>query len=172
MKRGSLLLMACLLWALPALAKELKGFPGRDPMTICDPFYQAPREMQIIDDRPVIRDFREAPVMPEQVQLPPAPAGYIYPSQSPIIYDALPPRDPRCYPYDQTPLLNWTGTPIDLNGLNFLTPHASVLRRDHSGHNMFNTSTLEQEAAKFRELSHPNRRPNKGLLPEITEPRF
>ncbi|CAN5363605.1 hypothetical protein BH10CYA1_BH10CYA1_33790 [soil metagenome] len=39
-------------------------------------WHTAPREIQIIDDRPIIRDFREAPVIPQQIQLPPGPVGY------------------------------------------------------------------------------------------------
>jgi hypothetical protein len=38
-------------------------------------WHTAPREIQIIDDRPIIRDFREAPAMPQQIQLPPGPVG-------------------------------------------------------------------------------------------------
>jgi hypothetical protein len=37
---------------------------------------QSPREFQIIDDRPIIKDFREAPVQPQGIQLPPAPQGF------------------------------------------------------------------------------------------------
>ncbi|HEY9679467.1 MAG TPA: hypothetical protein V6C76_15775 [Drouetiella sp.] len=39
-------------------------------------WHVAPREIQIIDDRPIIRDFREAPSMPQSIQLPPAPQGF------------------------------------------------------------------------------------------------
>lgn len=39
-------------------------------------WYNAPREFQIIDDRPIIKDFREAPSGPQQIQLPPAPQGF------------------------------------------------------------------------------------------------
>jgi hypothetical protein len=39
-------------------------------------WYNAPREFQIIDDRPIIKDFREAPSGPQQVQMPPAPQGF------------------------------------------------------------------------------------------------
>ncbi|MFN8655296.1 MAG: hypothetical protein U0105_03055 [Candidatus Obscuribacterales bacterium] len=39
-------------------------------------WYNAPREFQIIDDRPIIKDFREAPQGPQQVQLPPPPQGF------------------------------------------------------------------------------------------------
>jgi hypothetical protein len=37
---------------------------------------QAPREFQIIDDRPIIKDFREAPSAPQGIQLPPPPQGF------------------------------------------------------------------------------------------------
>jgi hypothetical protein len=36
-------------------------------------WYVAPHEIQIIDDRPVIKDFREAPAAPQNIQLPPGP---------------------------------------------------------------------------------------------------
>lgn len=39
-------------------------------------WYNAPREVQIIDERPVIRDFREAPAAPSMIQLPPGPQGF------------------------------------------------------------------------------------------------
>lgn len=38
-------------------------------------FYNAPRRIQIIDERPIISDFREAPVAPQTIQLPPGPQG-------------------------------------------------------------------------------------------------
>lgn len=38
-------------------------------------FYSAPRRIQIIDERPVVSDFREAP-SPTTIQLPPPPPGY------------------------------------------------------------------------------------------------
>lgn len=38
-------------------------------------WYVAPREYQIIDDRPVIRDFREGPEAAGTVDLPPGPGG-------------------------------------------------------------------------------------------------
>ncbi len=39
-------------------------------------FYNAPRRIQIVDERPIISDFREAPVAQQQIQLPPGPQGY------------------------------------------------------------------------------------------------
>lgn len=38
-------------------------------------FYNAPREIQIIDDRPVVRDFREAPAQEQSISLPNGPGG-------------------------------------------------------------------------------------------------
>ncbi len=38
-------------------------------------YYHSPREMQILDERPFIKDFREAPSAPEMVPLPPGPKG-------------------------------------------------------------------------------------------------
>jgi hypothetical protein len=39
-------------------------------------FYEAPRQMQIIDDRPIVRDFREAPAAPPPpIEIPPGPAS-------------------------------------------------------------------------------------------------
>jgi syndecan 1 len=38
-------------------------------------WHNAPREFQIIDDRPIIRDFREAPQEAGTIELPPAPTG-------------------------------------------------------------------------------------------------
>ncbi len=38
-------------------------------------WFNAPREIQIIDDRPIVKDFREAPSAPQQIQLPPGPQG-------------------------------------------------------------------------------------------------
>lgn len=39
-------------------------------------FYNAPRQFQILDERPIIKDFREAPVQPQSIELPPGPAGF------------------------------------------------------------------------------------------------
>ncbi|MGH7192862.1 MAG: hypothetical protein ACREJM_04910, partial [Candidatus Saccharimonadales bacterium] len=33
-------------------------------------WYNAPREIQIIDDQPVVRDFREAPQQQRSIELP------------------------------------------------------------------------------------------------------
>ncbi len=39
-------------------------------------FYNAPRRIQIVDERPIISDFREAPQAPQMIQLPPPPQGF------------------------------------------------------------------------------------------------
>jgi len=39
-------------------------------------WYNAPREIQIIDERPIVKDFREAPQAPGYVDLPPGPEGF------------------------------------------------------------------------------------------------
>lgn len=39
-------------------------------------WFNAPREYQIIDERPIIKDFREAPQAPGYVDLPPGPEGF------------------------------------------------------------------------------------------------
>jgi hypothetical protein len=38
-------------------------------------WYSAPREIQIIDEQPVVRDFREAPQQQRSIELPNGPAG-------------------------------------------------------------------------------------------------
>ncbi|PWT94603.1 MAG: hypothetical protein C5B53_12730 [Candidatus Melainabacteria bacterium] len=38
-------------------------------------WHTAPREFQIVDDSPIIRDFREAPQNPGQIALPPGPSA-------------------------------------------------------------------------------------------------
>ena len=39
-------------------------------------WFNAPHEIQIIDERPVVRDFREAPSAAPMLQLPPGPQGF------------------------------------------------------------------------------------------------
>lgn len=39
-------------------------------------WYHAAPEYQLIDDRPIIKDFREAPSAPGSIQLPPPPQGF------------------------------------------------------------------------------------------------
>lgn len=36
-------------------------------------WFNAPREMQIVDERPIIKDFREAPAADQMIDLPPGP---------------------------------------------------------------------------------------------------
>ncbi|HEY9791803.1 MAG TPA: hypothetical protein V6D22_15470 [Candidatus Obscuribacterales bacterium] len=38
-------------------------------------WYSAPREIQIINEEPVVRDFREAPTAPRSIDLPNGPSG-------------------------------------------------------------------------------------------------
>jgi hypothetical protein len=38
-------------------------------------WYNSPREIQIIDERPMVRDFREAPQTPQSIALPPGPGA-------------------------------------------------------------------------------------------------
>lgn len=38
-------------------------------------FYNSPRQVQILDERPIIKDFREAPATPSMIALPPGPQG-------------------------------------------------------------------------------------------------
>src|SRR5438552_9013189 len=39
-------------------------------------WFNAPREIQIIDERPMVRDFREAPSAPQSINLPPGPGEH------------------------------------------------------------------------------------------------
>lgn len=67
----SLSCVAALTSAAPVCAQGTVSKNATEKST----WHVAPREIQIIDDRPIIRDFREAPVMPQQIQLPPGPVG-------------------------------------------------------------------------------------------------
>lgn len=58
--------------AVPANAQGMINEKARQKAT----FYNAPRQIQIIDERPVIHDFREAPQAPGMIQLPPGPGAY------------------------------------------------------------------------------------------------
>lgn len=66
------LLMSCLL-THSAQAQSAHGISKKstEPAT----WYEAPRQFQIIDDSPVVRDFREAPQNPGSIDLPGAPGG-------------------------------------------------------------------------------------------------
>jgi hypothetical protein len=62
--------------------------PGHVPSNIYDAV-PPHREIQINDDRPIIRDFREAPTPPQEM---------VRPEMGIRRFDALPSPDPRCYP--------------------------------------------------------------------------
>jgi hypothetical protein len=51
------------------------GFQGHIQQNKLDKtrFYTAPRQMQILDERPIIKDFREAPQQAPMIALPPGP---------------------------------------------------------------------------------------------------
>ena len=67
--------VAALTLASPANAQKAQG-PGINSKALeKTTFYNAPREIQIIDDRPVVRDFREAPQNPQGIDLPPGPGA-------------------------------------------------------------------------------------------------
>ena len=59
-----------LISAVPASAQTIQ-VPHRQKAS----WYTAPPELQIIDERPVVHDFREAPAAPQMMQLPPGPAA-------------------------------------------------------------------------------------------------
>jgi hypothetical protein len=65
---GLLLGVTVVVLAAPAHAQRV-----RKDLLEKSHWYVAPREYQIIDDRPVIRDFREAPEAAGTVDLPPGP---------------------------------------------------------------------------------------------------
>lgn len=58
------------LMAAPAQAQKVK----KDSLEKTK-FYTAPRQFQILDDRPIIRDFREAPQDAGTIEMPPGPQG-------------------------------------------------------------------------------------------------
>lgn len=90
---GSLLLMTTVFTAVPVFAQST------DSKAI-DIWHVAPQEIQIIDDRPIVRDFREAPTVPKH-QLMRAHDATIYP-----LNDALPAPDPHCYPNNQIQIID------------------------------------------------------------------
>jgi len=53
------------------------GFQGHIQQNKLDKtkFFNAPRQMQILDERPIIKDFREAPASSPMIALPPGPQG-------------------------------------------------------------------------------------------------
>ena len=60
------------LCAAPSLAQGFKIDQRKLDKTT---FYSAPRQMQILDERPIIKDFREAPQAQQQIESPPYPCG-------------------------------------------------------------------------------------------------
>lgn len=61
---------------LPASAQNMR-IPGRSGHpTQKATFYVAPPQLQILDERPIVHDFREAPQGGNSIQLPPAPQGF------------------------------------------------------------------------------------------------
>ncbi len=67
---GLMLGITVLLVASPAQAQKVKT-DSLDKTR----FYNAPRQFQIVDDRPIIRDFREAPQEAGTIDLPAGPQG-------------------------------------------------------------------------------------------------
>ena len=63
--------LAGLLSAAPADAQQMINEKARQKAT----FFNAPRQIQIIDERPVIHDFREAPQATPMIALPPGPSA-------------------------------------------------------------------------------------------------
>ncbi|MBI4534083.1 MAG: hypothetical protein HY711_09055 [Candidatus Melainabacteria bacterium] len=67
---GLMLGITIAVMALPAQAQRVKT----DALEKTK-FYNSPRQFQIIDDRPIIRDFREAPQQAGSIEIPPGPMG-------------------------------------------------------------------------------------------------
>lgn len=63
---------ATLCLSAPAEAQQRMRKVGSEKVR----WYKHPPEYQIIDDRPVIKDFREAPASAPMIDLPPGPQGY------------------------------------------------------------------------------------------------
>ena len=61
--------------ATPAMAQGQGGPRIQKNASEKSTWYTAPREFQILDDRPVIKDFREAPSAAGSIELPPGPQG-------------------------------------------------------------------------------------------------
>ncbi len=79
-KRSGLLVLTAVgaLFALgsqPAMAQKFGGPSMKSNKLDKVHFYNAPREVQILDERPNIRDFREAPSSSPMIALPPGPMG-------------------------------------------------------------------------------------------------
>lgn len=76
LKTVSLVIAASASVAAFALPSSAQGFKIDQKKLDKTTFYSAPRQMQILDERPIIRDFREAPSASQQIELPPGPNGY------------------------------------------------------------------------------------------------
>ncbi len=72
---GLLIALTSLAVALPAGAQQVKRNAMERLGSQGDQFYHAPREFQIIDNRPIIRDFRQGPEDQGMIDLPPAPGA-------------------------------------------------------------------------------------------------
>ncbi len=75
-KTFSLIVAASASVAVCASPSMAQGFKINQNKLDKTHFYSAPRQMQILDERPIIKDFREAPSAPQQIELPPGPQGY------------------------------------------------------------------------------------------------
>jgi hypothetical protein len=61
---------------LPADAQQMRIPERAGHQTQKANWYKAPPELQILDERPIVHDFREAPASPGAIQLPPPPMGF------------------------------------------------------------------------------------------------
>lgn len=75
-KTVSLIVAATACVAVSAAPSMAQGFKIDQRKLDKTTFYSAPRQMQILDERPIIKDFREAPAAPQQIELPPGPQGF------------------------------------------------------------------------------------------------
>lgn len=78
MRYGLLALTVLLSTVLTANSANAQGgFQGQIRQDKLDKtkFYTSPRQMQILDERPIIKDFREAPANSPMIALPPGPQG-------------------------------------------------------------------------------------------------
>lgn len=75
-KTMSLIVAASASVAMCAAPSMAQGFKIDQRKLDKTTFYSAPRQMQILDERPIIKDFREAPQAQQQIELPPGPQGY------------------------------------------------------------------------------------------------
>lgn len=75
-KTMSLIVAATASVAVCAAPSMAQGFKIDQRKLDKTTFYSAPRQMQILDERPIIKDFREAPAAQQQIELPPGPQGY------------------------------------------------------------------------------------------------